>query len=136
MKELKIYEFQAKQIEDTFRLVARTLESKSKTTSLDRDVMQSWEMIKNVLAEKIDVHVPRMQLLAITINMYTKCNTKMKQLTENYSIRLNKKQHETLQILKTYNVNISNFIRLAIKEKLQRDWKQIKEKKEKIKLPF
>ena len=72
----------------------------------------------------------------ITINMYTKCNTKMKQLTENYSIRLNKKQHETLQILKTYNVNISNFIRLAIKEKLQRDWKQIKEKKEKIKLPF
>ena len=60
MKELKIYEFQAKQIEDTFRLVARTLESKSKTTSLDRDVMQSWKMIKNVLAEKIDVHVPRM----------------------------------------------------------------------------
>ena len=60
MKELKIYEFQAKQIEDTFRLVARTLESKCKTTSLDRDVMQSWEMIKNVLAEKIDVHVPRM----------------------------------------------------------------------------
>lgn len=60
MKELKIYEFQAKQIEDTFRLVARTLESKSKTTSLDRDVMQSWEMIKNVLSEKIDVHVPRL----------------------------------------------------------------------------
>ena len=60
MKELKIYEFQAKQIEDTFRLVARVLESKSKTTSVDRDVMQSWEMIKNVLAEKIDVHVPRL----------------------------------------------------------------------------
>ena len=71
-----------------------------------------------------------------TINIRTKCNTKMKQLTENYSIRLNKKQHETLQILKTYNVNISNFIRLAIKEKIQRDWNQIKEKKEKIKLPF
>jgi hypothetical protein len=59
MKELKIYEFQAKQIEDTFRLVARTLDSKTKTTSVDRDVMQSWEMIKNVLAEKIDTHVPR-----------------------------------------------------------------------------
>ena len=56
----------------------------------------------------------------------------MKQLTENYSIRINKKQHETLQILKEYNVNISNFIRLAIKEKLQRDWKKIKEKKRKI----
>lgn len=60
MKELKIYEFQAKQIEDTLRLVARTLDSKTKETSLDRDVMQSLEMIKNVLSEKIDTHVPRM----------------------------------------------------------------------------
>lgn len=60
MKELKIYEFQAKQIEDTLRLVARTLGSKSKTTSVDRDVMQSWEMIKNVLNDCIDTHVPRL----------------------------------------------------------------------------
>ncbi len=60
MKELKIYEFQAKQIEDTFRLVARVLNSKSKETSIDRDVMVSWEMIKNVLSEKIDEHVKRM----------------------------------------------------------------------------
>ena len=59
MKELKIYEFQAKQIEDTFRLVARVLESKNKNTSVDRDVMQSWEMIKNVLAETIDIHISR-----------------------------------------------------------------------------
>jgi len=59
MEELKIYEFQAKQIEDTFRLVARILESKNKTTSVDRDVMQSWEMIKNVLRKNIDAHVPR-----------------------------------------------------------------------------
>lgn len=59
MKELKIYEFQAKRIEDTFRLVARTLKSKDKTTSIDRDVMQSWEMIKNVLNEQIDNHVSR-----------------------------------------------------------------------------
>lgn len=59
MKELKIYEYQAKQIEDTFRLVARILKSRDKTTSIDRDVMQSWEMIKNVLAENIDSHVKR-----------------------------------------------------------------------------
>jgi hypothetical protein len=51
MKELKIYEFQAKRIEDTLRLVANTLHSHGKTTCLDRDVMQSWEMIINVLAE-------------------------------------------------------------------------------------
>lgn len=60
MKELKIYEFQAKQIEDTFRLVARLLESKNKETSLDRDVMQSWEYIKNVLSEDIDKRVYRL----------------------------------------------------------------------------
>ncbi len=59
MKELKIYEFQAKQIEDTFRIVARVLDSKSKKTCLDRDVMQSWQMIKNVLAEDINQHVER-----------------------------------------------------------------------------
>ena len=60
MKELKIYEFQAKQIEDTFRLVARILESQSKTTSVDRDVMQSWGYIKKVLEGKIDERVPRL----------------------------------------------------------------------------
>ena len=60
MKELKIYEFQAKQIEDTLRLVARVLNSKEAKTSLDRDVMQSWEMIKNILKELPDQHVKRM----------------------------------------------------------------------------
>ena len=54
MKELKIYEYQAKHIEDTFRLVARVLNSKDKTTSLDRDIMQAWAMIENVLVEQIE----------------------------------------------------------------------------------
>jgi hypothetical protein len=60
MKELKIYEFQAKQIADTFRLVSNLLGSATKETSLDRDVMQSWEMIKNVLSGEIDKHVTRL----------------------------------------------------------------------------
>lgn len=59
MKKLTIYEYQAKQIEDTLRLVANTLKSHPKTTSLDRDVMQSWAMIKNVLNDKIDERVIR-----------------------------------------------------------------------------
>lgn len=59
MKELTIYEFQAKQIEDTLRLFARVLDSKSKKTSIDRDVMQSWQMIKNVLAGDIKNQVKR-----------------------------------------------------------------------------
>ena len=60
MKELKIYEFQAKQLEDTFRMIANALDSHGKKTSLDRDIMQSWEMIKNVLSETIDGNVSRL----------------------------------------------------------------------------
>ena len=59
MQELSIYEFQAKRIEDTLRLVANTLKSHSKETCLDRDVMQSWEFIKNVLNKDIDKNVNR-----------------------------------------------------------------------------
>ena len=59
MKELKIYEYQAKQIEDTLRIVERVLESNKKKTCLDRDVMLSWGMIKNVLAGKADEFVHR-----------------------------------------------------------------------------
>ena len=43
---------------------------------------------------------------------------------------------ESLAILKTYNVNVSQFIRSAIKEKLQKDWKTIKENKTKEYCPF
>lgn len=59
MKELKIYEFQAKQIEDTLRIVANELKSKNRETCLDRDIMVSWRTIKNVLEEKIDENVSR-----------------------------------------------------------------------------
>ena len=60
----------------------------------------------------------------------------MKQLTEIHTIRFSKQQAESLQKLKDYDVNISRFIRIAIREKIQRDWKQIKNKKERIKMPF
>ena len=59
MEKLNIYEFQAKQIEDTFRMVANLLKSKTKETCLDRDIMVSWQMIKNVLSKDIDEHVNR-----------------------------------------------------------------------------
>ena len=35
---------------------------------------------------------------------------------------ISKKQAESLAILKSYDVNVSQFIRAAIKEKLQRDF--------------
>ena len=54
MTELKIYEYQAKQIKDTFRIVARVLKSQSKKTCLDRDVMLSWKIIENIINEEPD----------------------------------------------------------------------------------
>lgn len=51
-------------------------------------------------------------------------------------ISFTKQQKEAFDVLKQYDVNISQFIRQAIKEKLQREWKTIKEKKERVKLPF
>ena len=60
----------------------------------------------------------------------------MKQLTKSKTIRFNETQMNSLNILQNYGVNINQFIRLAVKEKLQKDWKEIKEKKEKIKYPF
>ena len=68
--------------------------------------------------------------------MYIKCNTKMSKLTVIHTIRFSEKQAESLQKLKDYDVNVSRFIRIATSEKIKRDWKQIKEKKERVKLPF
>ena len=60
----------------------------------------------------------------------------MAKLTNNYTIRFSDEQINSLNKLKDYDVNISQFIRIVISEKIKRDWKQIKEKKERVKLPF
>lgn len=60
----------------------------------------------------------------------------MKQLTKSKTIRFSETQMNSLSILESYGVNVNHFIRLAVKEKLQKDWKTIKEKKEKIICPF
>ncbi len=60
----------------------------------------------------------------------------MKQLTKSKTIRFTESQMNSLDILESYGVNVNHFIRLAVKEKLQRDWKSIKESKEKVKCPF
>jgi len=60
----------------------------------------------------------------------------MRLRTVRQTIMISEKQSESLKILKTYKVNVSQFIRTAIKEKLQRDWKEIKESKNKEYCPF
>ena len=68
--------------------------------------------------------------------MYNKCITNMNKLSVIQTIRFTEKQAESLQKLKDYDVNVSQFIRIAIREKIAKDWKAIKEKKERVKLPF
>ena len=60
----------------------------------------------------------------------------MTKLSVILTIRFSEKQAESLQKLKDYDVNISQFIRIAIAEKIKRDWKQIKSEKQRVKLPF
>ena len=60
----------------------------------------------------------------------------MNKYTVIHTIRFSKQQSESLQKLKDYDVNVSQFIRIAISEKIKRDWKQIKEEKQRVKLPF
>ena len=58
------------------------------------------------------------------------------QLTKSKTIRFTETQMNSLSILENYGVNINQFIRLAVAEKIKKDWKTIKEKKEKIICPF
>ena len=50
----------------------------------------------------------------------------MKQYTVRQEVMITEIQANSLKILKSKGVNIYQFIRQAIKEKLQRDWKEIK----------
>ena len=60
----------------------------------------------------------------------------MSKYTVIHTIRFSEQQAESLHKLKDYDVNVSQFIRLAIADKIKKDWKQIKEEKQRVKLPF
>ena len=55
----------------------------------------------------------------------------MAQLIKRYEVKLTEQQSNTLEKLRKYNIVPSKFIRLAIKEKLERDYKAILKKKSK-----
>lgn len=61
---------------------------------------------------------------------------KIQQYTESKTIKLTKQQVCSLNLLKSYNVDVSRFIRDAIAEKIKRDWKIIKENRDNSKVPF
>jgi hypothetical protein len=60
----------------------------------------------------------------------------MKLLVYKKLIGFTETQQKAFETLEDYGVNVNQFIRQATKEKLQRDWKQIKESKNKSKCPF
>lgn len=65
-----------------------------------------------------------------------KCITIMQKYTKTKIIRITETQHKTLQKMKTLNVDVGNFIRDAIQEKLERDKHERVKPKEVNKCPF
>ena len=60
----------------------------------------------------------------------------MQQYTKVKVIRISESQLKTLKKMKEYNVDVGQFIRDAIKEKIQREYSELIKKLEKIKCPF
>ena len=60
----------------------------------------------------------------------------MSKLTYSKQVRFSKIQANSLRVLEEHGVNISQFIRLAVAEKIKRDWKTIKEEKHETYCPF
>jgi len=57
------------------------------------------------------------------------------QLTYKKIISFTEQQKKSLKKLEEYDVNVNEFIRIAVREKIQKDWKGIKESKDN-KCPF
>jgi post-segregation antitoxin (ccd killing protein) len=60
----------------------------------------------------------------------------MKKLNKTKVLRISEKQHNTLLKLKSYKVDVSEFIRTAIKEKIKRDYAELLPKKQIEYCPF
>jgi len=62
--------------------------------------------------------------------------TKPQIYTKSKTFKFSEQQIQAFETLKKYDVNISKFVRLAISEKIKRDYKKIKEKANKDYCPF
>ena len=60
----------------------------------------------------------------------------MLRYTEKVTIKVSKTQKQTLDKLKSRNIKVAQFIRDAIKEKINREAEELKPKPKKIKCPF
>jgi hypothetical protein len=60
----------------------------------------------------------------------------MQLYTKTKVIRISETQLKTLQKMKSYNVDVGNFIREAIQEKIKREYKELILKHKKSECPF
>lgn len=60
----------------------------------------------------------------------------MKKYTKVKVIKITEQQYNTLVKMKSYNIRVADFIRQAIKEKINREYKELTSKPKKIKCPF
>jgi len=58
------------------------------------------------------------------------------QYTYKKVIGFTNQQKKALQTLESYGINVNNFIRIAVSEKIKAEWKSIKESKTKGYCPF
>ena len=65
-----------------------------------------------------------------------KCITNMKQYTKTKVIRITAEQLQTLQKMKVYKVDVAQFIRDSISEKIKREYADLIPKPKKIHIPF
>ena len=56
--------------------------------------------------------------------------------TEVFTLKISSTQKRTLEKLKSRNIKVSDFVRKAIAEKIQRDYKELQEKPKKEYCPF
>jgi len=93
----------------------------------------SWQLVECSvsIATNSFIYTPKSYLLLYN---YMKPN-KLK-LTYKKQVGFTLQQKKAFEILESYNVNVNEFIRISVREKLNRDWKSIKEEKTRVKLPF
>ena len=56
--------------------------------------------------------------------------------TEVFTLKISSTQKRTLEKLKSRNIKVSDFVRKAISEKIQRDYAELKDKPKKEYCPF
>ena len=87
------------------------------------------KIIKKAFFNTYNRNSERPFLLLLTTNKPIKSITIMAKLNKTKTFRISETQLKTLQKMKSYNVDVGRFIRESIKEKIDKEYSYIIEKK-------